>query len=187
MCRKKSVPFLPGGHSKMYTPGTIANSQTQRVPTKIKKMVLLPKYIYKNFSGTSDTIRHLKTFRVFFNAMLVLLLILSWCYFSCLKVYSDKFFNACFYEPMFFKIFVPKRDLGMGIIQQFNLGVTSQVSITLWCEFCSWDDWGGLQAPDNSVSLTWLQRPVLNSRLLYQATLPYVKFSDCCHSIHEFG
>ena len=32
----------------MYTPGTIANSQTQRVPTKIKKMVLLPKYIYKS-------------------------------------------------------------------------------------------------------------------------------------------
>ena len=30
----------------MYTPGTIANSKTQRVPTKIKKMVLLPKYIY---------------------------------------------------------------------------------------------------------------------------------------------
>ena len=77
MCRKKSVPFLPGGHSKMYTPGIIANSQTQRVPTKIKKVVLLPKYIYKNFSGTRDTIRHLKTFRVISNEMPVLLLILS--------------------------------------------------------------------------------------------------------------
>ena len=77
MCRKKSVPFLPGGHSKMYTPGIIANSQTQRVPTKIKKVVLLPKYIYKNFSGTRDTISHLKTFRVIFNEMPVLLLILS--------------------------------------------------------------------------------------------------------------
>ena len=33
----RRVPLLPGEHSKMYTPGTIANSQTQRVPTKIKK------------------------------------------------------------------------------------------------------------------------------------------------------
>ena len=64
MCMKKSIPFLPAGHSKMYTSGTIANSQTQRVSTKIKKMVLLSKYIYKNFSGTRDTIKHLKTFRV---------------------------------------------------------------------------------------------------------------------------
>ena len=61
----------------MYTPGSIANSQTQRVPTKIKKMVLLPKYIYKNFSGNRDTIRHLKTCRVIFNEMPFLLLILS--------------------------------------------------------------------------------------------------------------
>ena len=61
MCRKKSVPFLPGGHSKMYAPGTIANSQTQMVPTKINKMVLLPKYIYNNFRGIMDTIRHLNS------------------------------------------------------------------------------------------------------------------------------
>ena len=39
----------------------------------------------------------------------------------------------------------------------------------------------------NSVSLTRLQLPVLNSSLLYQASLPYVKFSDCCHSAHELG
>ena len=61
----------------MYTPSTIANSQTQRVPNKIKQMVLLPKYIYQNFSGTRDTIMHLKTFRVIFNEVPVLLLILS--------------------------------------------------------------------------------------------------------------
>ena len=36
MFRKKSVPFLSGRHSKMYTPGTKANSNAQRVPTKIK-------------------------------------------------------------------------------------------------------------------------------------------------------
>ena len=76
MCKKKRVPSLPGEHSKMYTPGTIANSQTQRVPTKIKKMVLLPKHIYKNFTGTRG-FKDLKTFRVIVNEMPVLLLILS--------------------------------------------------------------------------------------------------------------
>ena len=39
----------------------------------------------------------------------------------------------------------------------------------------------------NSVSLTRLQLLVLNSRLLYQASLPYVKFSDRCLIAHEFG
>ena len=29
-----------------------------------------------------------------------------------------------------------------GIIQEFNLGVGSHVSITLWCELYSWGDWG---------------------------------------------
>ena len=66
--------------------------------------------VYKNFSGTRDTIRHLKTFRVISNEMSVLLLILSGCYFSCLKMYSDKFFNAYFYEQMLFEIFVAKGD-----------------------------------------------------------------------------
>ena len=76
MCRKKSVPFLPGGHSKMYTPGTIANSQTQRMPTKTNQNGAAFK-VYKNFSGTRDTTRHLKTIRVISNEMTVLLLILS--------------------------------------------------------------------------------------------------------------
>ena len=75
MCRKKNAAFLPGGHSKMYTPGTIANSQTQRVPTKINKNGAVAK-VYKNFSGTRETIRHLKTFRIISNEMPVLLLIL---------------------------------------------------------------------------------------------------------------
>ena len=34
----------------------------------------------------------------------------------------------------------------------------------------------------NSVNLTSLQLPIFNSRLLYQASLPYVKFSDCFHT-----
>ena len=76
MCRKKSVPFLPGGHSKMYTLGTIANSQTQTVSCKINKNGAVAK-VYKNFSGTRDTKRHLKTFKVISNEMPVLLRILS--------------------------------------------------------------------------------------------------------------
>ena len=81
---------------------------------KLKNGAVTKVYIYKNCSGTRDTIRHLKTFRVILNEISVLLLILSGCYFSCLKVYSDKIFNACFYEQMFFKIFVAKRDTGRG-------------------------------------------------------------------------
>ena len=45
-------------------------------------------------------------------------------------MYSDKFFNADFYEQVFFKIFVAKRDRQV-IIQEFNLGIGSHVSITL--------------------------------------------------------
>ena len=38
----------------MYTPGTIANSQTEGVPTKTSKNGAVAK-VYKNFSGTRDT------------------------------------------------------------------------------------------------------------------------------------
>ena len=79
--------------------------------TKINKIGAVAK-VYKNFSGTRDTISHLKTLREIFNEMLILLLALNWCYFSCLKIYSDKFFNAYFYEQLFFKIFVAKWDTG---------------------------------------------------------------------------
>ena len=60
----------------MYTPGIIANLQTQKVPTIINKNGAVAK-VYKNFSGNGDTIRHLKTFRVISNEKPVLLLILS--------------------------------------------------------------------------------------------------------------
>ena len=60
----------------MYTPGTKANSQTERVPTKINKNGSVVK-VYKIFSGTRDVLRHIKTFRVIFNEMANLLLILS--------------------------------------------------------------------------------------------------------------
>ena len=79
------------------------------MPTKINKNGAAAK-VYKNFGITRDTIRHLKIFRVISNEISVLLLILSGCYFSCLKMYSDKFFNAYFCEQMFFEIFVVTRD-----------------------------------------------------------------------------
>ena len=79
------------------------------MPTKINKNGAVVK-VYKNFSGTKDALRHLKTFRVISTEMSLWLLILSWCYFSCLKMYSDKFFNAYFYEQMLFEIFVAKGD-----------------------------------------------------------------------------
>ena len=84
------------GDSKVYTPGTIASSQ--RTEAKINKDVATAKS--KSFSGTSDTIRYLKTFRIIFNP--VLLLILRWWYFGCLQIYSKTFFNVYFYEQMFF-------------------------------------------------------------------------------------
>ena len=56
----------------MYTSGTIASSQM--TPTKINKNGASAKS--KNFSGTSDTIRHLKTFKMISDEMPILLPIL---------------------------------------------------------------------------------------------------------------
>ena len=66
----------------------------------------------KNFSGTSDTVRYLKTCRIISSKMPVLLipvLICQW-YTICLEIYSEKYFNIFFHEEMFFHIFVTKRD-----------------------------------------------------------------------------
>ena len=38
-------------------------------------------------------------------------------------------------------------DNSQGIIQEFNLGVGSHVSITLWCNLCSWAVSGGAVSP----------------------------------------
>ena len=73
---QEEYTFSPQGHSKTYTPGTIANSQRERVPTKINKNGAAVK-VYKNCSGTRDTIKYLKTSRVISNEMPVLRLILS--------------------------------------------------------------------------------------------------------------
>ena len=64
--QEEESTFSSWGHSKMYTPGTIANSQTQRVPTKINKNGAVAN-VYQNFSETRDTIRYLKTFRAISN------------------------------------------------------------------------------------------------------------------------
>ena len=92
----------------MCTPGTIADSQTE--VAKINKNCCC--FQTKNLSGSRDTIMHWKTFRVISNETPVLLTILSWCYFSYLKMYSDEFFDVYFYEQMFFEMFEAKGDTG---------------------------------------------------------------------------
>ena len=52
----------------MYTPDTIANSEIERVPTEINKNGAVVK-VYKNFSGTRDVLRHIKTFKVLSDEM----------------------------------------------------------------------------------------------------------------------
>ena len=74
-------------HSKIYTLGTIPNSQRGRAPVKMNKKGKACCQS-KHFSRTEDTIRHLKTFRVNSNGMPVLLTyvddILIVCLFLCL-------------------------------------------------------------------------------------------------------
>ena len=71
-------------------------------------------------------------------------------------MYSDEFFNASFYEQMFFFFnLCGKERHRQGITQEFNLGVGSHVSITvIFAGEWGRGAWGGLQALDNSVSLT---------------------------------
>ena len=57
----------------------------------------------KNFSGTIDTIKHLKTFRIISNEFQFFLFILCWWYFSCLHMYLENFYKFYFHEQMFFK------------------------------------------------------------------------------------
>ena len=81
MCpQKEECTSSSWGDSKMCTPGTIEN--LQRMPNKKKQKRCCSQS--KNFSGTSDTISHLKTFRTISNELPVLLLILCWWYFTCL-------------------------------------------------------------------------------------------------------
>ena len=104
-----SMPLGRRVHSKIYTPGTIANSQSDRAPTRIIKNGAVVKVRILVKLGILY-MTHSKTFRVIFNEMPVFFLISYWCYFSFLKIYSDKSFSAYFYEQMLLEIFVAKGD-----------------------------------------------------------------------------
>ena len=67
-------------------------------------------------------------------------------------------------------------DIGNSVISMWK-----KIDINLQVWLCS-----GHYAFHNLVSLIRLQLPV-NSQLLYQASLLYVKFSDSCHSAHKLG
>ena len=101
--RKNNEPLLPEGtirctHHRKFTDNANKNRQNRCY------------FQSKNFLGTSDTIRHLKTFKMASNKMPNLLLILCWCYLSCLQKYSEKILNIDFHEQIFFQIFVAKGD-----------------------------------------------------------------------------
>ena len=72
--------------------------------------------------------------------------------------------------------------VGLGSIANSAISVKKKIDINLQAWFCS-----AYYAFHNSVSLTRLHLPVLNSCLLYQTSLPYVEFSDSCHSPHKLG
>ena len=74
----------------------------------------------KDFSETSDTKRHLKTFRINTSEIRVLC-ILCWWYFGCLQMHSEKLFKIYFHEQMFFQIFVAKEDTGQFFLRNNNL------------------------------------------------------------------
>ena len=110
----------------MYTPSTIVQGPRTWTRNWNKQ-----KWCYcqsKNFSGISNTTRHLKTFRIISNEMPDLLLIQCWWYFSCLQMYSNNFFNIYFHEQMLFQIFVAKVDTGQ-FLRNNSLWIV-QVSLT---------------------------------------------------------
>ena len=72
--------------------------------------------------------------------------------------------------------------VGIGYKGNSAISLLKKIDINLRTRLCS-----GHYAFHNSVSRSRLQLPVLNSRLLYQASLPYLKFSDYGHSSHELG
>ena len=101
---------------------------------------------------------------------------LSCCYFSCLKMYSGKFFNAYFYEQINFKFFCGKERHRQGIIQEFNLGVSSHVSITLRCKFCS--GWGGGGTGEGC-------KPQINQSALLDYSVPFLILVCCFRLVYR--
>ena len=91
------------GASKMYTSGSTANSQ--KMLTEINESSIIAKI---RIWVKSDTVNHLKTFRIFSREMQILLLILdlSWWFFSCLHIQT--IFLLSYELKMLFQIFVAK-------------------------------------------------------------------------------
>ena len=83
----------------MYTSGSIASSQG--MSTKINEKGAIAKI---RTSVGSDTVKHLKAFRI----MLISLLTLSWYYCSCLHIQKFFFFLLSYEFKMLFQIFVSK-------------------------------------------------------------------------------
>ena len=60
----------------------------------------------------------------------------------CMCVYAFIYLYMCIYVYVYICIY-RYMYVCLGIIEEFNLGVGSHVSITLWYKFCSWDVWDG--------------------------------------------
>ena len=102
---------------------------------------------------TRDTIKHSKIFRVISNEIPVLLFILYWCYFSCLELYSCKFFNAYFYDQMLFEIFAAKWDKFANLHKQtfiFLGGHGFNISIHKYF----WEEWEQIYQFSRKTKLT---------------------------------
>ena len=72
--------------------------------------------------------------------------------------------------------------VGLGYIGNSAISLQKKIDINLRVRLCSRH-----YAFHNSVSLIRAQLSVLNSHLLDHASLPYARFSDCCHSDYELG
>ena len=92
--------FSSRGASKMYTSGSIASSH--RMLPEINESGAIAKI---RISVESDTVKHLKAFRIISSKMKISLLTLS-CYFSCLHI--QIIFLLSYELKMFFQIFESK-------------------------------------------------------------------------------
>ena len=81
--------------------------------------------------------KHLKTFRVISNEMPVLLLTLCWCYFSCLKMYSEKFLMHTFMSKWFLKS-LWQRETQLSIFWKI---IAWTVKFSLTNLHVSWSSW----------------------------------------------
>ena len=87
------------GYSKMYTSGSIANSQ--RMLTGINESGAIAKISVR---VESDAVKHLKQCRIISSKMEIPFLILNWWYFSCLHIQIIFFYFHislnCFFKSL---------------------------------------------------------------------------------------